>query len=388
MRICRIARQYPRASQPGALLAAYILSERLPYPCLYVAKVLDGPPIVTFSGHVTPLFIAYPEPSFPEGYKVSKVRMALVAAGKLLGNLIFTIRALPHFFRFKPDLFHVHTPLPIMPALVYKMLTRKPIVLTFHGTDYYRFRTSRLTRWMIRKFVDYVICITPEQPDDFHTLMPDVPATYVQNGVDLSVFSPDTSVAKRKQVVTVGRLTWQKGYDDLIKAMAKVIALEPDYRLVIVGDGSLHDKLSAIAQEVGIADKVEFTGMIPQGDVVKILRESELYVMSSVSEGFPKALIEAMSCALPIVVTDIGACAPVAKNAGLVVPPAQPEALAEAILTMIRNPQQRQAYAEQALRDAQRYGWEKHVQEVRAIYEHVLSTKTRDANSRPATLSQ
>jgi hypothetical protein len=112
-----------------------MLSECLSYPCLYVAKVLDGPPIVRFSAHITPLFIAYPEPSFPEGYKVGKLHMGLVALGKMLGGLIFTIRALPHMFRFKPDLFHIHTPLPLMQALVYKMLTRKPIVLTLHSTN-------------------------------------------------------------------------------------------------------------------------------------------------------------------------------------------------------------------------------------------------------------
>lgn len=363
-----------------------MLSEQMPFPCLYIAKVLDGPPIVTFSGHVSPLLIAYPEPSFPEGYNVSKLQTALVGLGKLLGSVVFTLRALPHIIRFKPDLFHVHTPLPIAPALVYKLLWRKPIVLTFHGTDYYRFRKSRALRWMIKKFVDQVICITPDMPDDFKTLVPEVPAVYVQNGVDLSLFRPDPAATRRKQIVTVGRLTWQKGYADLIRAMAQVVAVDPEYRLVIAGDGALKEELQAVAREAGIADNVVFAGMVLQPELVKILQESAVYVMASVSEGFPKALIEAMSCGLPVVVTDVGACGHVAKESGLVVPPADSAALADALLKMIADADLRAAYAAEALKAAQRYGWEKHTAEVQALYEQLLKAKEASGLSAPAAV--
>jgi glycosyltransferase involved in cell wall biosynthesis len=384
MRICRLARQYPRASQPGALLGAYVLSEQLAYPCLYIAKVLDGPPIVTFSAHVTPLLVSYPEPAFPAGYDVSRWRVALVALGKLLGNVVLAARTLPQIARFRPDLFHVHSPLPILPALIYKLLAGTPIVLTFHGTDYYRFERSRLTRFLIRRFVDHVICLSPDQPDRFRQLVPGHAADYIANGVDLRLFSPDATVPRRKQVVAVGRLTWQKGYDDLLRAMAEVLTSLPDYRLVIVGDGELKPRLSALAQELGLGDRVDFAGMVDQPTLVGILRSSELFVMSSVSEGFPKALIEAMACGLPVVVTDTGACAAVASNCGVVVAPGRPEALAEAILSILGDPEHREACGQRARVDAGRYGWERHVEEVRIIYERVLRDRPRGALSSTA----
>ncbi len=372
MRICRLARQYPRASQPGALLAAYMLSERLPHPCLYVAKALDGPPIVPFSEHVTPLFLSYPEPAFPPGYAIGRARLLSVALGKMVGSLVLACRALPHILRFRPDLFHVHTPLPLLPALLYKMLRKKPIVLTFHGTDYERFRRSRFTRWVVGRFVDHVICMAPDQPAEVRALLPAVSSTYVQNGVDLSVFSPDDRVPKRKVVVAVGRLTWQKAYDDLIEAMARVIAVEPGYRLVLVGEGPLRETLRAKAEAAGISDRVEITGMLPQVGVVEVLRQSEIFVMSSISEGSPKSLIEAMACGLPVVVTDVGACASVAGGAGLVVAPGRPDELASAILSLLADPARRRACGAGARREAQRYGWQRHVEEVDAIYERLL----------------
>ena len=209
--------------------------------------------------------------------------------------------------------------------------------------------------------------------------MPDVTATYVQNGVDLALFSPDDRVPRQKTVVAVGRLTWQKAYDDLITAMARVMAAEPEYRLVLVGDGQLHDDLRARAVAAGISDRVEITGMLPQAAVVEILRRSEIFVTSSISEGFPKSLIEAMACGLPVVATDVGACGSVAAGCGLVVPPGQPEALVRAILSLVADPARRRALGAEARKEAQAYGWQRHVEEVEAIYERLLPPKAAGA---------
>jgi glycosyltransferase involved in cell wall biosynthesis len=229
--------------------------------------------------------------------------------------------------------------------------------------------------------VDHVICLSPDQPERVRQLVPGAAADYIANGVDLRLFSPDPSVPRRKQVVAVGRLTWQKGYEDLLRAMAQVLAALPDYRLVIVGDGELGPQLTALALELCMLDRVDFVGMLDQAALVEILRASELFVMSSVSEGFPKALIEAMACGLPIVATDVGACAAVAGNSGLVVSPGRPEALAEAVLSLLRDPARREACAGRARSDAERYSWEKHVDAVQAIYERVLHGRTTTARS-------
>ena len=378
LRICRISKLRPCNSSPGAGLVAYKLSEYLPYPCLYITKALDGGSL-RFPDHVTPMIVTYPEGHFAEGLDISWLRTCIVFTKKAVGNAVLVIRTFRRIREFKPNIVHVHAPSLLPLGLWVKLVLRHPLVLTFHGTDYYRFRKSRILRWLVRKYVDCVICIAPDMLDDLERLAPGVPATYVPNGVDLSVFTAEAGEPKQKQIVSVGRLSWQKGYSDLLEAMATVVRFEPAYRLVIVGDGPLSRDLRQLARQVGIGDKVDFLGMVPQIQVAEVLRQSELFVMSSITEGFPKALLEAMACSLPVVVTDVGACGTVAQEAGLVVPPSQPGMLADAILSLIRTPALYKQCSKRARAVAERYDWRIRARKVQTIYEALLRTGTQDA---------
>jgi len=141
-------------------------------------------------------------------------------------------------------------------------------------------------------------------------------------------------------VVTVGRLVDQKGIDVLLAAWAKAGAALPDWRLAIVGGGPLEDELKARARDLGIEGSVGWHGQV--SDPFPFLRGAQFFVMTSRFEGTPNALLEAMSCGLPAVVSDaspgpcelIGACD---AAAGLIVPVDNPEATAEAIIRMARD---------------------------------------------------
>jgi glycosyltransferase involved in cell wall biosynthesis len=148
-------------------------------------------------------------------------------------------------------------------------------------------------------------------------------------------------------VVTVGRLVEQKGIDVLLAAWAKIATTLPDWRLVIVGGGPLEDELKRLARDLGIEDSVNWIGQV--SDPFPFLRGAQVFVMTSRFEGTPNALLEAMSCGLPAVVSDPspGPCELIGVGdaaAGLIVPVDDPEETAQAILGMAKDETLRQRF--------------------------------------------
>ncbi len=103
-------------------------------------------------------------------------------------------------------------------------------------------------------------------------------------------------------IVTCGRLEHVKGYQHLLKAFKLVHKKYKNLHLVIVGDGSLWDSLHMLADTLGLAKYVHFTGF--QGNPYKYMRRAEAYILTSISEGFPNALVEAMASGCPVVAAD------------------------------------------------------------------------------------
>ncbi len=129
----------------------------------------------------------------------------------------------------------------------------------------------------------------------------------------------------------VGRLGWKKGYEYALEAFAKVRDRVSGLRVDIVGDGDLRDELQSRARELGLEDTVRFLGQ--QTDVPRRMSTFDCYVLSSVIEGMPNALLEAMALGRPVVTTSAGGSAEVAIDgeSGLVVPIKDADALASAI---------------------------------------------------------
>ena len=211
-----------------------------------------------------------------------------------------------------------------------------PLVLTFIGTDYLRFKNIWLLRYLVRRWVDTIICVSLEMEVELRELLPGKRVVYVPNGVDLDIFR-NFGCPRKDQLISVGRLKWQKGYEHLLAAMQRVVAQQPQIQLLIVGEGPLRGELERRVRSMRLEQNVTFVGTLPQSEISRHLNESRLFVLASVSEGLPKALLEAMACGLPVVVTDVGGCRQVSQGAGIIVPPGEPLSLAGAILTLLNN---------------------------------------------------
>lgn len=160
-------------------------------------------------------------------------------------------------------------------------------------------------------------------------------------------------------LITVGSLEQRyKGVDLLIRAVARLASDGLETRLVVVGDGSHRRDLARLASELGVAGRVTFTGELPGAAAVRgYLDQAELFVMPSLTEGLPRAMIEAMSRALPCLGTAVGGIPELLEEEDLV-PPGDWRALACKIAAVLRDPARLAHMSERNFRKSQEYSEE------------------------------
>lgn len=169
----------------------------------------------------------------------------------------------------------------------------------------------------------------------------------IYNGIDINRFDLPVDIYEKKKelrldprvplIGTIGTLTGQKGHKYLLEALAKVTKVIPDVKLLIVGDGHLRTKLEELSVNLGLGENVIFCGW--RRDIPEILAILDLFVLSSLWEGLPLAILEAQACGKPVVASNVDGI-PEAVNdgqTGLLVPPKDPERLARAIVKLLRD---------------------------------------------------
>lgn len=143
------------------------------------------------------------------------------------------------------------------------------------------------------------------------------------------------------KICAVGRIEAQKGYTYLLEACARVAQSNRNlFTLEIVGKGPLEEELRGQAKTLGISDLVRLRGFVPWGsELLKILQSSDLFVLPSITEGMPRAAIEAMACGLPVIASAVGGV-PEILSSEYLVPPTNIQALTDALLKALQSPQQ------------------------------------------------
>jgi len=156
--------------------------------------------------------------------------------------------------------------------------------------------------------------------------------------------------------VAMGRLGFEKGFDLLLLAFALCFERYPDWTLRLVGQGAEQPRLQNLAEQLGIKHAVRFEPVTKEPE--RVLHESDLFVLSSRTEGFPMVLLEAMACGLPVVSFD---CSSGPREMirdgidGLLVPPEDVGALAAAMATLMGDELERQRLAKRAVEVAERF---------------------------------
>ena len=204
----------------------------------------------------------------------------------------------------------------------------------------------------------------------------------IHNGIDTSHFAPRSpdSVARAslrlaeddRVVLSVGRFVAYKGYEDLLYAWRQVLPVIPRSKLVLAGEGALQRDLEKLAEKLGIAHQVRFIGWVE--DVRPILALSELFVLSSHGEHFGRVIIEAMAMGKAVIATRAGGIPEIVvpHQTGLLVPPADPARLTEAMLDLLSHPSQSVKYGKAGRRRVEaHFSLDQHVQAVEQVYHDV-----------------
>ena len=183
---------------------------------------------------------------------------------------------------------------------------------------------------------------------------------------------------------TVGNFTVKKDQATLLAAAARLTGEHPGLRVVLVGSGPLEDELRAHARRLGIEDATVFAGS--RDDVFALLPAFDLFTLSSRFEGLPIALLEAMACGVPPVVTRVGGIPEVVTDGrdGVLVDPGDSEGLATALGKLLADPTRRRELAGHATERAAAFDLAHAVRRIEAVYDRAL-TATRATTAPRAT---
>jgi glycosyltransferase involved in cell wall biosynthesis len=255
------------------------------------------------------------------------------------------------------DVVHTHHFTQLLFAALPARLAGARIVHTEH--EFFSYTQSAVPRTLIRplaRLCDAMTVVGPEVADYFvRTIgIPRERLTIVPNGVDVGTFDYDADAARRELglepgelvIGTVGRLEPEKDQITLLDVFRQVRATHKQARLVIVGDGRMADELKAHAERIGVAGATLFLGY--RRDVAKLLAAMDVFVLTSIREGLPISLIEAMAARRPVVASNIGSVRDLVQDGdnGLVVPARDTGAFSGAVERLIQSPELRQTLAE------------------------------------------
>lgn len=252
--------------------------------------------------------------------------------------------------RIRPDI--VHCTDVDSPAMIAARLAGVRLLVVTHHTPELRPVHSRIGR-VLRRLAwgtrPHVIFTSEFDRDTGLRVEPIAPtrATVIPLGIDLDRFDParardrlheELQLDGARVVGTVGLLKPQKGHRFLIEAAAAVFQEEPDVRFVVVGDGALRADLERDVRERGLDGRFVFLGH--RDDVPDLVTGFDVFVLSSTFEGMCLVVAEALALAKPVVATAVGGVPQtvVPGETGLLVPPRDPAALADAVVWMLRHP--------------------------------------------------
>lgn len=232
------------------------------------------------------------------------------------------LRELP----FRPDLVHGHFYDAAAATLLIARRLGVPYVLTEHST-----LARPLTRLERRAFREAgrVMPVSRMLQSALESSGLEGRYEVVPNVVDLECFTPSPRPG-RSRLIAVTRMTPIKGVPDLLEALR--LLKRRDWRCDLIGGGERFEEYKALASQLGLDDRVSFLGELHRPEVAARLREADLFVLASRLETFSVATVEAMACSVPVVATACGGPEElVGPEAGTIVPPGDPAALAEAI---------------------------------------------------------
>lgn len=280
------------------------------------------------------------------------------------------------------DVIHSHDWLTYPAGIHAKNVTGKPLVIHVHATDFDRSRGNvNPAVFAIEKDgmlnADHIITVsnlTRRTVIEKYGINPDKVTTVHNAVIPLSdeLLNLPVHDKKEKVVTFLGRITMQKGPEYFVEAAAKVLKKDHNVRFVMAGSGDMMDEMIRLAARRGIADKFHFTGFLRGKEVYEMLKNSDVYIMPSVSEPFGISPLEAMQMGVPSIISKQSGCAEILTNV-IKTDYWDVDAMADAIHALISYPALHDQLKEQGLEEMKGITWEKAGKKVIDIYNKVIA---------------
>jgi glycosyltransferase involved in cell wall biosynthesis len=296
-----------------------------------------------------------------QAHELDELGIPVSACGKRQGlDLRALQRARKMIRSHATEVLHTHNAVAHYQAVLASCgLAMGQVINTRHGMGGNNRRAGRrewlYRRALLRTHTVVAVCEAARHDAIERGIVPRAKARVVPNGIEVDDFPVASDAmnerllrmlklpARMRVIGSVGRLNWAKDQASLIRAFRQVRERRDDAVLVLIGDGELRTELRQCAFDEGVAGNVYFLG--DRDDVRELLQGFDLFVLSSLSEGYSMALLEASAVGLPIVATDVGGNSEIVHDGGTgrLVPPGDPQALAEAMLALLREPKEAMA---------------------------------------------
>lgn len=288
--------------------------------------------------------------------------------------------------RFRPDILHPHDYKTNVLAVLLARMFHLKLVTTLHGyvtiggrLDWY----YRLDRWAIRR-MDHVIVVSDDLLDVVRDIgVPAERVSLIENAIDAAEYRRRGPVAAAKTrlgvppgrfvIGAVGRLSPEKGFDNLIRALARLVNDHWDVELWIAGEGDEREQLEALAAELNLGERVRLLGQ--RSDLIELYQAFDVFVLSSLREGLPNVVLEALAIEVPVVATSVAGVPRVLENGqnGFIVRSGTPEELAGAISLLLDDEPLRVRFGQAGRRTVEeRYSFRVRMEKVKRVYDAVL----------------
>jgi len=282
------------------------------------------------------------------------------------------------------DIVHTHTHKPNTTGRIAAILARVPVIIANeHNVDEWKSKFHLFWDKLLVRYTDKIVVVSEAVQRFYESLgIPSPKFHLIYNGIELEKFSRKVDVIKKKKeldleesslvIGTIGRLHPQKGHYFLLEVAGELVKKYPDLVFLVIGKGYLDEELKGKVESLNLRKKVLFLG--DREDIPQLLAIMDIFVLTSLREGFPNSLLEAMASSLPVVVTDVGGNRELVVDgeSGLVVPPKDVPSLGRALSTLLEDEELRERMGKAGLERARNFSIEKMAAQTEQLYEELL----------------
>lgn len=352
MRVCMATTGFPRWPGDGECSFIWEAARHIASKGVDVCVVAMHSPGAKTREYMSNVEVLRPKYMWPEKWEGLRREGAAGIPATWRKHPLIRVQILPFVFfhsltitkvAYRCDIIHAHWTLSAANACLGKRLHQKPILVTLQGSDIFQVPKQPIGAWLTRRILSCVDSITALSRALVRAVselgFSPSNISVIPNGVNTKEFFPISPNDRENIVLYVGSLIERKGVKYLISAMRDVFRRFPEFRLIVVGNGPERLELSKLADDMGIGEKVIFIGFQSHKEVRRWMQHARLLALPSLEEAQGVVLLEAMACGTPVVASCVGGIPDViTPDVGMLVPPANAEAISSAIQNILGNP--------------------------------------------------